>query len=137
MSGLSLALQDAILTTLKNDAAVAAIVDKRVYDEPPSKGLVFPYITIGDGQVLGDDTDGCGDGSEVFTQVHVWSREAGYPQAKEIADAVRTALKSSTPSLDGFDVTVVEFVQMQHLRDPDGKTRHAIVEFRYLVTHLT
>jgi hypothetical protein len=39
------------------------------------------------------------------------------------------------PVLDGFEVTVADFVQAQYLRDPDGKTRHAVIEFRFLISH--
>ena len=53
---------------------------------------------------------------------------------KGIAAAIRTALKT-IPTLAGFVVDVVEFQQCQFLRDPDGKTRHAAIQFRYLISH--
>jgi len=138
MSDPSLALQGAIITMLKNDPGVAALIGARVYDEVPAPvppaTVTFPYITIGPCHVLGNDTEDCGDGSEVNQQIDVWTRLVGDPEAKRIAAAVRTALKSY-PTLAGFDVSVVEFVDEQFLRDPDGKTRHAAMTFRYLITH--
>lgn len=137
MSDPSLALQGAIVTLLKAAAGVTSLVGQRIYDEPPAAdGLVFPYITIGDGQTIGDDTEDCGDGSEVNLQIDAWSRAVGYPEVKQIESAVRTALKTY-PTLTGFTVSVVEFLQAQFLRDPDGKTRHAAMQFRYLITHTT
>lgn len=141
MSDPSLALQGAIVATLKGNGALPPVVAARVYDEVPAEkervdktGAAFPYVTVGDGQVLGDDTEDCGDGSEVFVQIDAWSRAVGYPEVKAIAAAIRTALKA-LPTLSGFDVSVVEFQQCQFLRDPDGKTRHAALQFRYLITH--
>ena len=51
MSDASLVLQGAVVTLLKSTAAVAAIVGARVYDSVP-ESPTFPYITVGDDQVL-------------------------------------------------------------------------------------
>lgn len=139
MSDPSLALQGAIVALLNANSGVTQLVDARIYDEVPAPVApatlpTFPYITVGDAQVIGDDTEDCGDGSEVNVQIDAWSRARGYPEVKRIAAAVRTALKTS-PTFSGFDVSVVEFLQTQFLRDPDGKTRHAAMQFRYLITH--
>lgn len=135
MSDPSLALQGAIVAALKADADLIDLINKRVYDEPPDeKARTFPYVTVGDSQVLGDDIEDCGDGSEVFLQVDAWSQAVGYPEVKRIAAAIRTVLKT-LPVIADFVVTVSEFRQCQFLRDPDGKTRHAALQFRYLVTH--
>lgn len=131
MSDPSLVLQGAVVALLK--VAMPPVVGGRVFDAvPPSPG--FPYVSVGDGQVLGDDTEDCGDGSEVNLQVDAWSRAVGYPEVKTIAAAIRTALKT-IPTLTGFVVSVVEFQQCVYLRDPDGLTRHAALQFRYLITH--
>lgn len=131
MSDPSYALQVAIAGILTDPSPPLV---PRVYDSVP-KDPVFPYVTIGEGQVLGDDTEDCGEGSEVVVRVHAWSRAVGYPEVKRLAGAIRSSLIRATYTLTGFDVGVVEFVQMQFLRDPDGKTSHAVVEFRYLITH--
>jgi hypothetical protein len=52
-----------------------------------------------------------------------------------MAAAIRGALKATPLVLTGFVVTVTEYVQTIFLRDPDGLTRHARVEFRFLITH--
>jgi len=123
-------LQIAIYSIL-TDGSPQAIA--RVYDAvPPSP--TFPYVTIGEVQVLGDDTEDCGDGSEVFVRVHAWSRAVGYPEVKDLAALVRLKLKT-VPVIAGFTVSLVQFQQTQFLRDPDGITSHAVVEFKYLITH--
>lgn len=129
MSDPSLPLQAAIVKALKD----AGIASGRVYDPIPDNPT-FPYVTVGDDQVVGDDDD-CGDGSIVFTRIHGWSHAIGYPEVKALAAAVRTAIKNATLTLSGFTVVVTEFVQTQYLKDPDGLTRHAVVEMRFLITH--
>lgn len=133
MSDPSLALQSSIITALKAASAVTTLVSVRIFDDVPT-APGFPYIAYGEGQTVGDDTDGCGDGSEIFVDINVWSRTIGFTECKRIADAVRTALKTA-PSISGATVSVVEYRGTRYLRDPDGLTKHAIVEFRYLITH--
>ncbi|MCK1460900.1 DUF3168 domain-containing protein [Bradyrhizobium sp. 2] len=133
MSDPSEKLQTAIVARLKGDVALSASVAKRVYDEVPEKA-VFPYLTMGGGQVLGDD-DECVEQSEVTYQLHVWTQPpfAGVAM-KRIAGQVRAAMKAPL-AVAGFDVLVQEFVQSQWLDDPDGQTRHAVVEFRFVIVH--
>jgi len=126
----SLALQGGLVALLKSGGGVGT--GDRVYDEVPEKPT-FPYISIGDDQVVGDDND-CSEISEVFCRIHVWSRAVGYPETKQIAGAVRTRLRATAPTVTGFTVDVVEFQQHQFLRDEDGKTRHAVVEYRFLIS---
>ena len=128
MSDPSLAVQGAINTTLRN----AGICQGRVYDRVPAKPT-FPYVTIGEGDTVGDD-NGCFDASEVNLSVHVWSRTVGFPEAKTIAGQIRGLLKTDF-ALPGFNVSVAEYVTTRYMRDPDGLTNHAVVEFRYLVDH--
>lgn len=130
MSDPSLALQGGIVALLKSGGGVGTA--DRVYDEVPPTP-VFPYISIGDDQVVGDDND-CSEISEVFCRIHVWSRAVGYPETKQIASAVRARLRATPPTVSGFTVDVVEFQQIQFLRDEDGKTRHAVVEYRFLIS---
>lgn len=129
MSDPSLALQAAIVTVLK-DAGVAG---GRVYDPIPDLPT-FPYVTVGDDQVVGDD-DECGDNSEVFVRIHGWSRTQGYPEVKALAALIRSTIRAATFTLSGFTTVVVEFQQTQFLQDPDGLTRHSVTEFRFLITH--
>ncbi|WP_441280086.1 DUF3168 domain-containing protein [Bradyrhizobium sp. 63_E2_N1_3] len=133
MSDPSEKLQAAIVARLKADAALITSIDKRVYDEVPTSSR-FPYLSTSGGQVLGDDDD-CIDASEVTYQVHVWTQPpfAGVTM-KRIAGQVRAAMRAPL-ALAGFDVLVQEFVQSQWLDDPDGQTRHAVVEFRFVIVH--
>ncbi len=123
------ALQKAIFTALTASPAVAG---GRIYDQVP-KGAVFPYVTIGDEQVI-DDSNGCSDAWEAFADVHVWSRPAtgSKIEAKDLAASIVTRLSTELP-VAGF-VTILGTLQtMRTFRDPDGLTEHAVLTFRYLI----
>lgn len=129
----ALGLQAAIVALLKGDAGVTALIGTRVYDHVPSEST-FPYVSLGPMQVLGDDIEDCGDGSDVTVQIDAWSITVGYQEVKRIEAAVRNALRTY-PTVTNFQVSVVRFDQAQFLRDPDGQTRHAAIQLRYLIRH--
>lgn len=125
----SLELQKAIVARLRADAAVTALVAGRVYDAPPISP-VFPYITLGEADVLVQRAD-CYDGSECSMSVHGWSRATGFPEVKRIAAAVRASLHEAPLELaDGERLVDVEVTDNRALRDPDGLTSHAVVTVR-------
>lgn len=130
MSDPSLELQGAIVAALKANGALPTVVGGRVYDAVPA-GAVFPYITLGDGQVLPDKAD-CISGAEVILQVDVWSRSTGYPEVKTISKAVIVKLDDQPLTVPGQDIIVFEHESTRYLRDPDGLTRHAAITFRSL-----
>lgn len=135
MSEPSLALQGALVALLKASTGGGDLgVADRVYDKPPSP-LTFPYIRIGDDQVIGDD-DECEELSEVYSRIHVWSQKGGKVEAKTIAGAVRSRIRGATWTLAGFKVDGIQFVQTQYLDDPDGISTHAVIEVRFLISHL-
>lgn len=128
MSDPSLELQIAMVEALKD---CAAAVGSRVYDVPPAKPA-FPYIQVGDIQVLPDKAD-CIDGLEVYPLVHIWSREVGFTQAKTIGKAVVAKLDDQALSVVGYAVVVFELNRVDYMRDPDGLTQHGAITFRALI----
>lgn len=135
MSDPGLAIQTALVSALKADGGVGT--GDRIYDRVPDKDkLEFPYVTVGDDQVIGDDVE-CGQQSEIFSRIHVWSRSpsGGFPEAKTIAGAIRTRLRATPPAPPGFIVLETLFVQTQALVDPDALTRHVVLEFRFFLQH--
>jgi len=134
-------LQKAVYSTLRDDAAVVAALngEARIYDRVPPQaspagaksGAAFPYVTIGDDQVVDDSTD-CGDAYELFVTVHIWSRDVGKVASKLLASAIRAALDVPL-AIDGFVVVVHEFNDARFFREPDGLTEHGVLTFRYLV----
>jgi hypothetical protein len=123
-------LQKAIFAKLNEATAMAG---GRIYDRVPANA-VFPYITIGDDQVL-DDSNSCGDGWEVFADVHLWSRPTSGSKAevKDLAAAVAGRLKTTALSVPGFTVVLSTVENVRTFRDPDGVTEHSVLTFRYLI----
>lgn len=131
MSDPSLELQAALVAILSGNIGVA--VANRVYDQPPAPvppatTVAFPYVTLGDCQVVPDKA-GCIDGVEVYPQIDVWSRKVGYVETKTIVKAILALLDDQQLAVDGFDVVFFQIQSIHYLRDPDGLTRHAALVF--------
>jgi len=126
----SLVLQAALVAALKGSAAVQAVVGARVYDHPP-QSPAFPYVSVGDDQVV-DDSTACEDAFECFSTVHLWSRAKGKPELKRLGAAVRAALDVDL-TLTGFRLVTHEHRDTRYFRDADGVTEHGVASFRYLV----
>lgn len=124
MSDPSLDIQKAIVIALR--AACGPIVFDRVPVNNP-----FPRITIGEGQCIADLAD-CYDGSESFVEIHIWSQQVGFPEAKAISSQVRLALNNQILPLDTHEMELMQFQSSQILRDPDGITNHIAMTFRVL-----
>lgn len=131
MSDPSLEVQAAIVAALKTNGALPAVVGARVYDSVPTSPT-FPYVTLGDCQVLPDKAE-CIDGAELFLQIDVWSRAVGFPESKQIAKAIVVKLDDQPLTVAGHDVVIFEHQSTQYLRDPDGLSRHAALSFRAIV----
>lgn len=131
MTSPSLEIQGAILSVLRSDSAVVAIIGQRSYDSVPPTP-VFPYTSFGPSDETSDDAD-CITGFEISFQIDCWSRKPGYPEVRALADAVRKAIHGQE-----FDLTVNKLVLFEHrqtrfLRDSDGLTSHAAMTFTAFV----
>ena len=131
MSDPSLELQAAIVGRLKGDSGVQAVIGQRVYDEVPTNPT-FPYVSIGDNQVLPDDAE-CIDGREIFWQLDGWARDPHFPTVKQISKAVDAALHNLPLTITGYNNIVCELSTTSYLHDPDGITRHVAMTYRFLI----
>lgn len=127
MSDPSYALQKALVARLKATSGVTDLVGTRIFDAVP-KSAAFPYLTLGEVQVVPDEAD-CYAGAEVYFSVHAWAREPGAADVKRIAPAVQAAVLADDLALDGHTVVSVAFDGAQYMRDPDGLTSHAVISF--------
>jgi len=124
-----LELQDAIITRLKADAGVAALVSSRVADIP--KGTwARPYIAIGPSNFITDDYD-CVDGGEAMIQVDCWSDATVLSQVRQMADAVRVALRNWTPTLATNRVVSFDHLRTDYIQN--GAIKQAAVRFTVIV----
>jgi uncharacterized protein DUF3168 len=123
----TLELQGAIVTRLKGFAGLTALVGNRVYDNVP-QAATFPYVSWGPEQAISDDAD-CITGFSVTIQIDAWSRAVGLPEVKQIAEQVRLALHNYDLTLTANALVSIDHSQTRTLRDPDGLTNHALIEF--------
>ena len=104
----------------------------RIYTSVPTNAP-FPYIILGDDQVLGDD-DECTEANEIFSTVNVWSKP-GTPSVAEIrviAGLVKSILAAKlTPAT--HEVVDYRHVETRFLTDPDFSS-HAVILIHYWLT---
>lgn len=123
----SLLLQDIIVRALKGAATGVGV---RVYDEVP-EDAVFPYITIGNTQVVGEGVEGL-RGAEVYQTIDIWSRSTGKGELKTLGGHVIAALDDADLSRGPLSVNCCELEDVNYQNDPDGKTTHAVLTFHIL-----
>ncbi len=130
------ALQEAIHTALSADAplvaAVAGIYDDRPQVVDSSSVAAFPVVTHGDNIITQWPTDDWSGGS-ALVRVHVWSRYPGRKEAKDIVGLIRAALDRAALTITGYTALSLDFEQSFVDVDPDGETRHGVIEFRALI----
>lgn len=131
MTSPTLELQGAIVTRLKAHSAVTTLIAQRVYDEVPPNAA-FPYVSFGPSDEISDDAE-CINGFEVTMQLDAWSRAVGFPECRQIADAVRQALHNYEFNLSSNALVTFEHRITRMFRDPDGKTSHAAMTFSAIV----
>lgn len=124
------ALQKAVYAALAGNSP--AIAGGRVYDQVP-RDPTFPYVTIGDEQLI-DDSNSCSDAVEAYADVHIWSRPAGGSklEAKDLAADVIERLATQITVI-GFANNLGLLETQRAFRDPDGKTEHVVLTFKYLI----
>lgn len=121
--------QQALYAALTASAALSAIVADRIYNDA-QQTVEFPWIEIGDGQIIPADTSAPGggdDGVSDFFDLHLWSRYAGNKENRQIADAVHTLLHGVSLGVAGRTSAFAWVRNVRLLRDPDGKTRHGVL----------
>lgn len=103
----------------------------RVWDNPPPKPE-FPYIVIGDEQVI-DDGNTCSNGWEVYADVAIYSRSKSRSkvEAKTLRAQVTTAILA-IDKIDGFNLIDVKMDTARIERDTDEITEVATLTFRFL-----
>jgi hypothetical protein len=130
MNDPSEALQRAIHAALTGDPSLQLLIGSpaRVWDRPPANP-VFPYITIGDDQVMGQDVQWTED-SLVYATVHGWSRKSDRGEVKRIGGCVRDILIVPF-AIEGFTILYGKLRDGLTKEEPDGLTFHGIQTFEF------
>ena len=96
-----LALQAALVAALRADAALAELVDGRVFDAPP-KGAVAPYVAVARHDCEPRDGD-LAPGSEHRVVLHCWADRPSRAAALALAARVLSVAEALAP--EGLAVT--------------------------------
>lgn len=129
MADPTLELQGAIIARLKADASVTALVGSRVADIPQST-WAKPYISIGPSNYVAELID-CIDGGEIMMQIDCWSESTTMKEIRDIADAVRRALRNWEPAL--ATNAIVTFVPWRTDFIRDGALKQASLRYTAIV----
>ena len=125
----ALALQKALVTALKADAGITALVGARVYDQPP-QSAARPFIRIGGIEPRPIRTDGKAAAGVTFgVEVHSRPVTAGRVEATRCAEAIVAVLDDAALAVAGFDVVQLHWLTQTVSQGEDGKSYAAIVAF--------
>jgi hypothetical protein len=118
-------LQKAIYSKLSTSLVIP------VYDHVP-QGSEYPYIVIGEDTAIEWDTDDS-VGSESTLTLHVWTRNRGRKECKEIMDSIYDVLHRCELAVTGYNVVNCAWELAETFVDPDGKTRHGVTRYRIIM----
>jgi hypothetical protein len=111
---------------------IEANTDFKVFDDNPTNEP-YPYVVMGE-ITARDWSDKSKPGQEVYSTIHIWSRYYGRKEADEMTDAIEQILTASPLDLAPDFRAVLDGLDSYDLIiDIDGKTRHGILKFRYLI----
>jgi len=124
------ALLEAVRNRLLADPAVAAIVGTRIYDRP-DMGVDFPWLQIGETLVQPFEAH-CVTGATTILTMHGWADDGHAGDAvRALGSAVYASLHAQTFPLPApYALQLMEHQSTRILRDPDGSTRHLVIDFQ-------
>lgn len=117
--------------------ALSGNISAGVYDDVPylPEGMPrqnFPYVVIGDDSTTAWNTDDT-LGKEVAITLDIWSRTAGFKQTKAIMGEIYDILNRANLTKTGYNIVDCLCESSQALRDPDGETRHGVMDFKLTI----
>lgn len=127
-------LQVALFNKL-NVSSITSLV-RGVYDHVPQAAdagddTQFPYITIGEARVNEFDTDAT-LGFDATAVIHVWGRQRGRKEVKQIQDQIYQVLHRANLTIIGYHFLSIDQEFAESFVDSDGLTRHGVQQFRVL-----
>lgn len=128
-------LQVAIRNALANYAPlVAALADgANSIRDHAKQGTPYPYIVIGEADLSNDDTKDSHAWTASVT-IHCWSTYAGRKEVKQVLGHVYDALHQKPPAMTGgYRCADCLFTLTESFVEPDGKTRHGVIEFDFWI----
>lgn len=122
-----LALQKAIRARLVASGQVVQTVPAANILDRNERPNPRPSIVIGEGQSVDEGDSIARTLTRVYMDLHVWVEEPSTETSKRIAGAIKRSIAERFSPVDGFHFADCRVRGSRFLRDPDGKTSHAIV----------
>lgn len=134
-------LQTAIYTRL-NDSSVTSLLSTyysplvAIFSDVPQAAdseleTAFPFITIGADTINPFDSKDDLGGSAIV-QIDVWDRATSMLDLKAVVDAVDNRLRRQPLTISGVTHITTELDSCNFSKDPDGKTKRALILYRIL-----
>ena len=134
-------LQTAIYNRL-NDSSVTSLLSTSysplaaIFTDVPQAAdseleTAFPFITIGADTINPFDSKDDLGGSAIV-QIDVWDRATSMLDLKAVVDAIDARLRRQDLSISGVTHITTELESCTFSRDPDGKTKRALILYRVL-----
>lgn len=122
------------LTTTNAVTSLLADGANSILDNVPG-GTPFPYIVLGEMSAKPLDTQAF-SGNDVTVTLHVFSRNKGLQETKNILAALYDAIHQVDIAIPNQTLVLCQHQQTDTLLESDGLTRHGIIRFR-LITEPT
>ena len=134
----ALAMQAALVTALRADGPVAALVGARVVDEP-GQGIAFPYVRIYSIEAGRADTSNT-LAAELTISIRAYARDsakggAGKVQAWRVLGAIHDALHRAEAAIAPAGWRLVEMIERTAVvrEDADAKSMEGVAVYAALV----
>jgi Protein of unknown function (DUF3168) len=122
---------------IRDRLTLAPIAGGRIFDSDAniSPDVLFPYVTIGEGQVIEADVVGS-SGSDEAVALHIWDRanaqggQRGKKNVKLIGDQIHSLLNGQDIAVNGRSPAFVVMRDFVTIADPDPLTVHGVLTMR-------
>ena len=132
MSDHSFELQKTIFTTLNGDNTITSTFSATVHDHVP-QGTSFPYIVIGEETMTDESSAKTLDFNNFTLTIHIFSRNRGRKEAKQIMARIYELLHTANLSVSGATHVNTRFEFSDIVKEQDGLTYHGVQRFRTIL----
>ena len=132
MSDHSFELQKTIFTTLNGDNTIKSTFSATVHDHVP-QGTAYPYIVIGEETMTDESSTKTIDFNNFTLTIHIFSRNRGRKEAKQIMARIYELLHNQNLSVTGADHINTRFEFSDVIKENDGLTYHGVQRFRTIL----
>lgn len=132
MTDHSFELQKTIFSKLNTDTTIKNTLSATVHDHVP-QGTAFPYIVIGEETMTDDESTKDIDFNNFTLTIHVFSRNRGRKEAKNIMARIYELLHTQSLSVTGATHVNTRFEFSDIVREEDGLTYHGVQRFRTIL----